>query len=486
MLTESIAKLRTSAPIRTLCAFFRSPWYLSLVVALMALANLFSLELPVFYLYLLLGTLVILFDADVRALIPIACCSYMTVSYENNPALHPHTAAFYLPAFRIQLTVILCLAGVLMIGRLVTILWRGQKKKPPLLALGFGGLGLSFVLGGLFSGSYGFRTALFGFAVIASLCGLYFYFYYGVDWTSAGKRDFAKLFLAIGLGMLVELLGMYLKSGILHDADGGSDRGVLITGWGMYNNVGCVIAMSLPAALYLARGSRHGWIYTVLSCLLFGGLVMTQSRSSILAGAALYAAGFVLLLIPCGKEERLLHLIVLAAAFFAAVCLAAVLRDKFVKLFGDLLNKTFGGDVSNGRTELYEEGWNHFTSAPFFGVGFYRCTAFQWIDPSIKGSTFLPPRYHNTLLQMLASCGIFGLVCYLLHRVETLFMLFRNPSPEKTYIFLSIAALLLTSLVECHFFSFGPGLLYSVLLVYAEGSDLSRPPKTEAPPAAAP
>lgn len=473
MLSEYSDKIGTSRAALLIGKFLHSVYFIVLVVALMVCSNLFGLELPVFYLYLLFGILIVLFDNDLKNLIPIVLCCYMTISYENNPAMNVGTSLFYDPAFMTQIIVIASSAVVLMITRLITVIRRSERKPFPKLVFGFGALGLSMVLGGAFSEFYSLKSVFFGLVVLASLCVLYFIFYYGVDHKTLDKRFWAIVFTAIGCGLLFEILGMYIKSGMLFSNGEIIDRGVLQTGWGMYNNVGCLVAMSLAAAVYLAYTEKLGWIFTTISVVLFAGLVMTQSRSSILFGAAVYLAALVILLVKCKKLDRLKHGLVLCISFLIALIIVFALWEKFYTLFYSLLEKTFDGQVVNGRTEVYKQAIEHFKLNPFFGVGFYQCTAYRW--GQLPKDAFLPPRYHNTILQMLASCGIFGLLAYLLHRTETVILFFRRPAMEKTFIALSILPFLLTSLFECHFFSFGPALFYAVLLALAEGSDLKSP-----------
>lgn len=46
--------------------------------------------------------------------------------------------------------------------------------------------------------------------------------------------------------------------------------------------------------------------------------------------------------------------------------------------------------------------------------------------------------------------------------------MFRRPTPRKTFLGLCVLALLLTSFVDCHFFNFGPVIIYSALLLFIE------------------
>ena len=73
-------------------------------------------------------------------------------------------------------------------------------------------------------------------------------------------------------------------------------------------------------------------------------------------------------------------------------------------------------------------------------------------------------------MQLLASCGIFGLITYGIHRVQTVFMFLRKLTREKIFIGLSVLALLGMSLLDNHFFNLGPTLFYSLALAFAEKS----------------
>lgn len=461
MLCECFTKLSENGAVKALLGFFHSIWYIVTNVVLMVCSNLFGLELPVFYVFLIFGALLVLFDQDLIGLVPIVPCAYMSISMKNNPATELETAAFYQPAFKIQLIFIIVLAAVLLLTRFVSLVMRSEKKKLPKLTFGFIALGVSLIFGGIFSPYYSFRTALFGFVETACLCGLYFFFYYAVDWKSIDKHYLAVLLYAVGLGIFVEVLGMNLYSGVL---TGDVGRGALVTGWGMYNNVGCMLAICIPAPLYLAATQKRGWLYLLGSMVLVLGLILTQSRGSILFGGIVFCAGLIIALIKCEKKERICNFIVLCGGLVAMVIMTIILRHQIREIFASMLDK---GMDNNGRFEIYKAGLEQFREHPVFGLGFYECKAFRW--GNLSESAFLPPRYHNTYVQLLATGGIVAFVCYLFHRVETILLFLKRPSLSKTFMALSIVALILTSLVDCHFFNLGPGLIYAIILVFAEG-----------------
>ena len=57
------------------------------------------------------------------------------------------------------------------------------------------------------------------------------------------------------------------------------------------------------------------------------------------------------------------------------------------------------------------------------------------------------------------------------HRARTFVLAFYKPTAEKTFVFLSMAVLLLCSCWDCHLFNIGPGIIYSVLLLFLEKSE---------------
>ena len=463
MIYESCPALGNNKFIRSLQGFFRSVWYQALVVALMVCANVFSLELPVFYLYLLFGLTALLFAEDTLPLVPLFCCAYMTISPENNPATHYGESAFYDPAFRTQFIVILAVAAAAVAVRTVHLLCfssaRGERRGFPKLSFGFLALGIAYVLGGLFSPFYAGRTAFFGLVEIASLCALYFFFFYTVDFRRTEKEYLLSLFLLIGFGVILEMVRVYFLPGVI--GPDGVDRGDLTTGWGMYNNIGCIIAMCIPASFYFASVKAKGWRFTLLGCVTLGGVVLTQSRTAILFGGLVFAACLVLVSVRSGGMERLGHLLVAGALILIAMALVVVFFPKVMELFASMIRFD-----TNGRDEIWRVGLKQFSDHPLFGVGFYECEAYRWGE--LPGDAFLPPRYHNTVLQLLASCGLVGLGCYIYHRVQTVRLLLARRSRENIFLALIIGVMLLLSFLDCHLFNFGPGILYSVILAFME------------------
>ena len=475
MLTDAFPKLKDKKAIQLIRAFIRSPWYLAINVLLMVCAELFSLELPVFYIYFVFVVVVVLLDEDLLGVLVMVPCHYLAISAPNNPGKYAKTL-FSTPTQMVHLVILISVYAVLLVARLISFQLTNRTKRVPELTIGMVCFSLTLILGGAFSGYWGKRTILFGAVEGLSLFALYFFFYYTVNWKKLSKHYGMMMFLALGVGVLAEIVGMYFMPGAVQGSN--INRAYFYTGWGIYNNVGCVMAMCIPAPFYFAAKKKEGWIYTLIGIVFYLGTMLSQSRSAMLFGTIVFLACIVVVLIVSKGFERIKSVIALGAFATVIVVTGIVLRERLMVLFKAIMEAGFD-DAQ--RFDTYRACWKRFLEAPWFGSGFYHTpgTVLQnngmWtsIDGTLE-TGFLPPRAHNTLFQLLASGGVFMLLGYLLHRVQTGIVFFRHPSTEKIFVAFSVFALLLTSLLDCHFFNFGPGLLYAALLLFAEADNIQK------------
>lgn len=475
MLISSYTSLAENSIIKCIRAFFSSVYYPAFIALITACANLFSLELPVYYLYMMTVILTVLVAEDTSPFIPMIACGYMTVSPPNNPAAYPGTL-FTSQACIVQIAIIAGIIAVLAVARLFHDLFilkdrSGRGVGVPKLTYGFIALGAAFILGGLFStrisltggaaegSAYSFKTALFGVVQILCLSFFYFYLYFTVNKKNLSKSYYEVLFTSIGWLMVAEVIRMYFNSGVFTTE--GIIRGKLLQGWGVYNNVGCIMAMMIPAPFSLALNARRKVPHLITGALFYASVLLTLSRGAMIFGTVVFAACLTLYFIKSPRKTRKIGYIVLCVAAVATGVLAIIFKDIISYLYSSVIS---AGLESNGRIAIYLDGLKQFCLNPFFGNGFYECptTAFGKMPP------FIPPRYHNTAMQIMASCGLAGVAAYTVHRTQTVMLLLKKPVGAKPFIATSISALLLTSLVDCNIFNLGPGLIYSVLLVLAE------------------
>ena len=453
--------------------FLYSPAYFLYLGGLTILSNVFGMELFSYTLIILTAIGVCLCARDLLPLMPMFVCGYISPSLNNNPGLNTHSV-FSFAGGGIYLLVMLAVVAICLVYRLVTDLDFGGKqfltKKRSLLS-GMLLLGAAYAVSGIASGQwaeYSWRNLLFAFFQFVAIAGLYYLFSGAVRWDLAPRAYLFWTGICVGYVLLVELIGIYIKENVI--VEGVILRGRIINGWGHYNNMGALLAMVIPLPFFLTGKGKYAW-FAYLSAFLFCvGLLFTCSRGSILVGVPIYVIAYVLSVFHSRHARSIKWMHVFHACIVGVPILVAVIFHKELgRLFQEL--PAVGVDLSSKmRIETYAEGFRQFLKFPVFGGSFFplKEDLYQWAYDGTTFAFLFPPRWHNTPVQLLASGGVVCFLAYTVHRVQTVRLFTKQFSGEKLFVALSIAALLLTSLVDCHFFNIGPVLLYSAMLAVAE------------------
>lgn len=455
---------------RRINAFLLSPAYFLLIGILTVISSVFATELAVYTCFILIGLYLSLCGKDYLPLIPIVICCYIAPSDGNNPGrnensiFYPQNGGIYL----------LCLAGVFLLSVILRLcldpdfgikaFLRCKRKLLPGMLI----LGGAYLLCGAFSGHYfdnGISNLLFAFIQFVSVFVMYLLFTGAVKWEETPKEYFAWTGLCVGLVLLCELLHIYISHDVI--VNGIIQRKRIYSGWGSCNNIGALLAMMIPFPFWMACTRKTRWAFHLCALLFFAGVILTCSRASILLATIVFILSYGIAIYReiHAKRSLLGHIIV----FVMIATLLGVFHEQLLRLFHVLIDR--GLDPSN-RFQIYLEGLKQFVKNPIFGGSFYGIDYtphdFSKIDAF---SSFFPPRWHNTVVQMLASGGIVGISAYGFHRYQTLKLFLKQPTLGKGLIALSILALLGTSLLDCHFFNVGPTLFYSMALAFAEKAD---------------
>ena len=466
----TLGRLRTRKGVGAINMFLRSPRFVVLAAVLAALSSLFGLELPVYTAYIAVAVYVCLLGEDFLPVMPMAVCCYIAPSPGNNPGRN-EGSVFYGPNGGYYLLALAGILAVCLVIRLVTDPdfggLRFLKVKRALLP-GMLLLGGAYMLSGLgmknyaevFSGNF-----LFAFIQFAAVFGLYFLFTGAVKWDRAPKDYLAWTALTAGFVVFLQLMENYVGGRAFMDGTGTIDRELMHTGWGMHNNIGVMIAMCMPFAFYLSTRSRRGWVFTVLGAVLLAGVVASCSRTSMVVAAAAFAVCVAILRRGSGDKKLLLRVLLVMAAVVAVV--AVVLWDKLIVVFRLFFDELL---IISSRDKLFVNGVKQFLRFPIFGGSFYPQMEYvPWDWSELEAFTsFFPPRWHCTWVQLGASCGVVGLAAYGYHRFQTVRLFLKERSPEKLFVAISLTVLLISALLDCHFFNVGPVLFYSMALAFAE------------------
>lgn len=467
MLKDILFKSKQNLFLKIIQTILDSKFLIVFIAMMAAISNLFSLEILCLYTYLSIVIIAVLFGDDLLCSIPIACCGYYTFSRVNNPLSNEMTSIFLERKAITHLIIILVTTAIFAITRLIyDLITKKHTKKFPKLTFGFIAIGITYIIGGIFSEFYDLKTAFFGFTQIAAISFCYFYFYYTVDFKKVNNSYFAFLTLVIGLLLLSEAIGMLYFCNFFSSQP--FNRYDLYTGWGINNNVAAAICMVLPAPFYYSYKKNYGFIFLILANIMMLVLLFIQSRNGILIGTILFIVLYFITLIKSNIYHRLQLIITQVLLLF----IFGILIIEFDQIIAAKLASILSvGTSDNGRFEIYIDGINQFLNYPFFGNGFYQCNNFRWGNNEI--GSFFPARYHNTFIQLLASCGIVSLIAYFYHRLQTIKIVFSKINTEKLYMFFIFIALALTSILDCNFFNFGPGFLYSTILLLVEINNIN-------------
>lgn len=443
--------------------YLASPVYILTVMLLAGISNIFSAELMVYTIYIAIGVYICLWGDDLLPLTPIVIACYIAPSVANNPGRNsnsvfsPEEGGLYL----LFLACLFCGALTVHVIRNRKVLFAGKHRLLRGILLLFG----AYLLCGIGSDAYPEyieKNIFFAFLQGCAILLPYWIISAGTRWDNARKDYFAWVGFSAGCLLVCEIIWIYCSGSVV--ADGIIDRYNIYTGWGIHNNIGGMLTMMIPFAFYLATRYRKGWIGTVAGSAFLIGVIMTCSRSSILTGTATFIACCILML--SYARNRKSNSIALICVLVILTLVITLFHRQLLHLFSKLLQH--GMDPSY-RDIFFLEGLKLFLEYPLFGCSFFSPGYTPWGWSTVEGFTaFFPPRWHNTLIQLMASCGIVGTGAYLLHRIQTIRLFLKDLSRERAFIGCSLVALLICSMFDCHMFNIGPVLFYSMALAFAE------------------
>lgn len=462
--TDLFAKLRKLPFVRYTDIFFQSKMHFMLIGLLTVLSNIFGLELPVYCCIIAMAIYIAFFGKDFLPLIPLVGCGYITVSRHNNPGINPNSI-FYPQNSGLFIFALLCLLAIAMVIRLCFDPEIGQKAFLTAKRKQLGGILLlcaSYMLAGAFSGSYTRSNMLFAFLQAMSVFLPYYLFSGSIKWQEAPNRYFAWTGICLGFSLVVEIIAIYITvNPIVNNA---INRNLIYTGWGNYNNIGAYLVLMIPFAFQLGTVKKRSWLYSLCGSLFLVGVLLTCSRTSILVGVLTFFLSMMALFVH-SRHRRICvqtNLIVFGTLLALVLIFYYDVFISYLKIF------TIERSISS-RFAGFSEGFQQFLKYPVFGGSFYAKDYLleEWSTVVTFTSRF-PARWHNTLIQMGASCGTVGLLAYGYHRYRTIRLFAAKRTIENTFTGISIFALLLMSLFDCHFFNIAPTLFYSMALAFSE------------------
>ncbi len=361
---------------------------------------------------------------------------------------------------------------------------------------------IALLLNGAFSPDWRIENLILG-ALSALVLTLFYCLFITVIARSDGGVTYAcRTLMAVGFAVSAQVLivayRLHLNDNLFVEMSSGTERinrVMLSMPWGLPTIVGAVIAVTIPAALYLARSHRCPVFYYLSAVFFWIMTIFIDTRSAILFGGIVLAAGIIFCCVS-GKNKRInriLSLILAIAVILAVLWFFVIHPERGENILDKLLdalrldfdvegNESFS-DLLGARAGIWNNGIKDFLKAPIFGSGF--------MAGDVRIDTVYGNMYHNIFVEFLASMGVVGLLAFIIHLKHGLEAIIRRYSLDKLLLLSIPMCILGMSLLDNFFFYPNFQIIYVAFLACAEVSlehrrldrlsNLNRPKKGEKP-----
>lgn len=467
---EKFSRIKDSSFVKALKEFLVSKFFPFVTAAISVLCYYLGWDIVFIYYICITGLMIILLLDDISPMITLLLFMSILISYENSPSNLSGSSEYYFStAILVQIFIVI---GALSAGLIYRVVLTCIRKQFSLSHVFWGLCAFSVILllNGLFSANYNSKNLVYGLVMALCFLGIFTALKDNIIMTDQAFERIALSFFALSIVLILELIVAYFTIDGLY-VDGNFNREMLTYGWGMWNTMGMMLLICLPAIFYLAGRYKYGFVFTLFATALFIAIWMSCSRQAMLGSLVIFPLCLIILLVK--GTNRFTNICIIICSFIAIVILL-ISKDTIFKYFKDLISKIINGEWSgNGRMFLWKGGVEYFKSAPFLGVGFYSNLYEDFLEgfSGFSGMSFIPPMCHNTIIELLSACGIMGLLTYAIHRIQTIISFFKNINYNRAFIALTILTLVGISLVDNHIFNIFPTIIYSCLLAILIASE---------------
>ena len=440
--------------------FLTKPAYILVLTILTAISFALGAEVVLYTLFALVAVFAALFGTDLLAIMPLLAFGYVSASTENNPGRFEDTVFTGASG-----TYVICL-GILIAGSVLYRVIRDRKRmfrRNGQLTSGLLILTAAYVVSGIGMAGYwnvAVKNIVFGLLQGLALFLPYWLMTGSLEWEKHRKDYFAWIGIGVGSLLVFELIWIYISQGVIQDGEIFRER--IYAGWGMYNNLGNMLAMMIPLAFWMGVYYKKPRVGYSVGLVFLMAVMLTCSRNSMIIAAAFY--GLCFLSVPSTRNRYVKPLFLLVTAVVLGI-LIALFYDQIYSVYNQILDDA--GEL-HSRFMIYEQGVGEFLKHPIFGNSFYPAEglSFSWTQTSV--TQILPARWHNTFIQLLASTGLVGIVAYGFHRYQTLRMALYKKGILSGLMMMSALVLLVGSQFDNYLYSVGPSMFYSLLLAWLE------------------
>lgn len=322
---------------------------------------------------------------------------------------------------------------------------------------------------GLFSKNTNFENFLYGALSVVGLTVAYLAIKATLMQTENTISYLCQTVTCFGYTVFAQILllclKLYKEDHLFKLSADGNIIGILetwmILPWGISNMIGAAVIMAVPAAIYLAYTQKHCVFYYLSAFLFVFSAFLTMGRTAMLIGALFLLIGIIM----CSffsKNSFMCHLVNIAGILISGILFLffCIRLGYFSESFTTVLSFFRLDEIDAARTKLWKKGISDFRTSPLFGFGL--------INPNGIAANDYSNMYHNVIIQVLASLGIFGIITFAYHIKDLIAITFKKASKEKFILFLTPAMVLATSMFDNFFFYLNFQMIYAAFLAAIE------------------
>ena len=473
-------KIKAKHPIiNKLAEWQKTIWYPALFALLGVFSTSFGMAvyIPIMWVLAVAVVFSALFCDDLKVLLVPLILAYYCIGDDVDLTLGTSTSNV-LGAFSPAGLANLLICGGLMLSVLiykfiVTGVFRDAYRKRGLFTFGLLALSIASITNGIFSPDWTPMNLAVGLLEAVGFAVVYFIVLAMTDKTKDSVAYACKVMVCLGFMISAQVLVLSLRLNaedllFLRDATGaivGFQRNYTVFSWGVFNLVGAVLALCLPASMYLAHSRRYSPLSFASAIIFYIVVVFVNGRTAIVFG------GVVLLvcIVACcvsgrNRKKNIISSIALALLLLVAFLVMMQTLGGVENLLTSIWNILRFSAEDNGRFPLWIDGLSDLSRAPIFGVGFMDG---GYNGDLINGNMY-SNFYHNIGVELLGALGIIGVIAFIIHFKNWLEVVIRKFSFGKFIICLVPALVVLMSILDNFFWYLNVQILYGVFLALAE------------------
>lgn len=340
------------------------------------------------------------------------------------------------------------------------------KIKLHKLSIGFLLLSLALLFGGITSKNdyLLMQFVVLLFAIVGFLFIILFF-------TSTIENvSFAKICnLIILFSIFIQLQG-YISLPFNANFDISMINGRMVdVGWGICNNIDLILSTTLPFSLYFVfkykTFNKNIALALIFPLITLSSIIIFKSKGCIIFSSFIILVTYLTLIIYLYKtkqNDKAKKTILTSISYLICFIIFLLIVDLFIPVWSnfDSTFSSFNLATLNGRVKIYIESLKSLKGNILFGNGMF--AGFTYKDTN---NILVYTWCHNSILQVLYSCGIIGLLLFGYHLFEKYYYLIKNCSIEKIVILISFIVSGLYGLIDVSYFFINYMILYIIITI---------------------